>query len=61
MFNWPEFVCQLKVNFGPLNLVRDAEEDLNHLKMKGNQKIAKYNIEFNHLAAHCKWGEAPLC
>jgi hypothetical protein len=29
--------------------------------MKENQKIDKYNIKFNHLAAQCKWGEAPLC
>ena len=60
MFSWLEFVRQLKVNFGSLDPVGDAEEDLDHLKMKENQKIAKYNIEFNRLAAQCKWGEAPL-
>jgi hypothetical protein len=60
MFSWLEFVHQLKVNFGPLDLVRDAEEDLDHLKMKENQKIAKYNVEFNCLAAQCKWGKALL-
>ena len=59
MFSWLEFVHQLKVNFGPSDPVGDAEEDLDHLKMKKNQKIAKYNVKFNCLAAQCKWGEAP--
>ena len=60
MFSWPEFVHQLKVNFGPLDPVGDAEDDLEHQKMKDNQRFTKYNIEFNHLAAQCKWEGAPL-
>ena len=47
MFSWPEFIHQLKVNFGLLDPVGDAKDDLEHLKMKDNQRIVKYNIEFN--------------
>jgi Zinc knuckle len=28
--------------------------------MRDGQKIAKYNVEFNRLAATAKWGDAPL-
>ena len=30
------------------------------LRMRDGQKIAKYNVEFNRLAATAKWGDAPL-
>ena len=60
MLDWDKFVSILKVSFRPADPVRDMEELLTNLTMKENQKIAKYNVEFNCLAALCHWGDAPL-
>ena len=60
MSDWDEFIHQLQVNFGPADPVGDAEEGLDVLRMRDGQKIAKYNVEFNRLAATAKWGDAPL-
>jgi hypothetical protein len=60
MSDWDEFVRQLKTNFGPADPVGDAEEGLDALRMRDGQRIAKYNVEFNRLAAVAKWGDAPL-
>jgi hypothetical protein len=40
--------------------IGEAEEELANLKMQDNQLITKYNVEFNRLAAICKWDDAPL-
>ena len=29
--------------------------------MRDNQRIMKYLVDFNHLAAHVQWGNAALC
>jgi Retrotransposon gag protein len=60
MHDWDEFIFQLQSNFGPADPVGDAEEGLDALRMRDGQKIAKYNVEFNRLAAIAKWGDAPL-
>ena len=60
MTNWQEFVRLLQENFGPANPVGDAEEGLDSLRMREGQRIAKYNVEFNRLAASVNWGDSPL-
>ena len=44
MTEWDEFVRQLKVNFGPPDPVGDAEEGLDMLRMRDNQRIATVSI-----------------
>jgi hypothetical protein len=61
MFDWSDFVRQLKSNFGPMDPTGDAEMELTQLRMKDGQRITKFNVEFNRLTAICKWGDAPLC
>ena len=60
MVDWDEFVRELRVNFGPADPIGDAEEGLDALRMSDKHKIAKYNVEFNKLAALTAWGDAPL-
>jgi hypothetical protein len=60
MDSWPEFVRILKRNFGPADPVGDAEDEIVILRMKDNQRIAKYNVDFNRLAALTRWPDAPL-
>lgn len=60
MTDWDEFVFQLESNFGPADPVGDAEEGLDNLRMRDGHKVAKYNVDFNKLAAITKWGDAPL-
>src|SRR6266581_4192976 len=47
MDDYPEFVQELKSNFGPHDPVGNAEHWLSNLSMKDNQQIVKYIVEFN--------------
>jgi hypothetical protein len=58
--DYDEFVRELKANFGPIDAAGDAEEDLGNLRMRDNQQIVKYNVEFNRLAALAGWGDKAL-
>ena len=49
--NYSEFTSELKRNFGPHNHEGDAENELEALRMKDNQRMVKYLVDFNHLAA----------
>lgn len=49
--DWTLFCKELNTNFGIFNSVGDAEEDLDALQMKDNQKITKYYVKFNRLTA----------
>ena len=60
MDDWDAFVQELRVNFGPADPTADAEEGLDSLRMSDKMHIAKYNVEFNKLAALVAWGDAPL-
>jgi hypothetical protein len=60
MDDWSAFVRILRRNFGPADPVGDAEDDIVNLRMKDTQRIAKYNVDFNRLAALTRWDDAPL-
>ena len=61
MDNHHQFVSELKSNFGPHDLVGDAEHQLDNLSMKEGQKINKYIIEFNRLAGQVHgYGDGAL-
>ena len=49
--NYSEFTSELKCNFGPHNPEGDAENELKALRMKDNQRMVKYLVDFNRLAA----------
>lgn len=55
------FVDELKLNFGPLDPISDAERRLGNLQMKDGQRIAKYLVEWNGLASLLSdWGDGAL-
>ena len=59
--DYSDFVGELKNNFGPHDPKGEAKADLENLKMRNNQRIMKYLVDFNRLAAHVQWGDAALC
>src|SRR6201999_4576381 len=61
MDDWSLFVSGLRTNFGIIDPVGDAEEELDQLRMKENHHILRYNVDFNRLAAYVPWGNAALC
>lgn len=58
--DWSEFVELLRNQFGPIDPTADAEDHIDELKMKDNQRILKYNIEFNRLAVLTGWDDSVL-
>ena len=54
------FRDELLSNFGPHDAVGDAEDELESLKMRDNQRITKYATQFNRYAALVDWGPAAL-
>ena len=58
--DYSDFVGELKNNFGPHNPKGEAEANLENLKMRDNQCIMKYLVNFNRLAACVQWGDATL-
>src|SRR3954451_24397473 len=60
LLNWDEFREVLEMNFGPYDPEGEAEAELDALRMKDNQKITKYLVEFNRIAARLQWGNAAL-
>jgi retrotransposon gag protein len=61
MDSWSAFVQTLRVQFGPIDPVTDAEDEIDNLKMLDNQHILKYNVEFNRLAVRTGWNNTVLC
>ena len=49
--DWSGFVEELSKNFGPVDPIGDAEEDLENLQMKDGQKIITYNVAFSRIAS----------
>ena len=49
--NYSEFTSELKHNFGLHNPKGDAENELKALRMKENQQMVKYLVDFNRLTA----------
>ena len=60
MDNWPAFIRLLRTQFGPIDPTADAEDGIDNLKMHDNQKIVKYNVEFNRLSIRTGWDENVL-
>ena len=61
MDDWHEFITELQLQFGPHNPIRDAEHQLDNLRMKDMQRIICYIVEFNRLASQLKgYGNAAL-
>ena len=58
--DWKSFSEELKLNFGVADPKGDAREDLETLRMKDNQRIVKYNTEFNRLSALLRWDNDVL-
>ena len=48
--DYSEFVEELKLYFGSLDLIGESESKIKNLTMKSSQRIAKYIVEFNRLA-----------
>jgi Ty3 transposon capsid-like protein len=58
--DWQEFIRVLRTQFGPIDPTADAEDNIDNLKMKDNQHILKYNVEFNRLAVQTGWEDSVL-
>ena len=54
--DYSEFVSELYSHFGPFDPEGEAEAELENLRMCDNQRITKYLVEFNRLAARVQWG-----
>ena len=58
--DWSEFLCVLRNQFGPIDPMADAEDNIDNLRMKDNQHILRYNIEFMRLAMQTGWNDSVL-
>ena len=59
--DWSVFTQTLRTQFGPLDPTADAEDSLDNLKMmRDNQRILKYNVDFNRLAIQTGWTDGVL-
>ena len=58
--DWQEFISMLRTQFGPIDPTADAEDNIDNLKMKDNQRILKYNVEFNRLAVQTGLNDSIL-
>ena len=58
--NYSKFVSKLRSHFGPFDPEGEAEAKLENLCMCNNQRITKYLVKFNRLAARVQWGNAAL-
>ena len=61
MDDWHEFITELQLQFGLHDSIKDAEHQLNNLRMKDTQRIVRYIVEFNRLVFQLKgYGDATL-
>ena len=58
--DYTKFVSELCTHFGPFDPEGEAEVELENLRMHDNQRITKYLVDFNRLAARVQWGNAAL-
>ena len=58
--NWSAFMHILHTQLGPIDPTADAEDSIDNLKMRDNQRILKYNINFNRLAVQTGWSDNVL-
>ena len=59
-WNWDAFKRLLKETFGTIDPEGDAEDQLDRLRMRDNQRILKYNVEFTRLTSRVHWGDSAL-
>ena len=55
--HWDLFQTELESNFGPFDLVREAEAEIETLVMAEGSHSTMYFMEFNRLASHIQWGD----
>ena len=58
--DYSDFVSELRKNFRLHDPEGEGKADLEYLRMRDNQRIVKYLVDFNRLAAHVQWGKATL-
>ena len=58
--DWSAFTQVLRTQFGPIDPTADAEDGLDNLKMRDNQRIIKYNVDFNRFAIQTGWDDSVL-
>src|ERR1700730_16137293 len=58
--NFKLFTAQLTENFGPYDVIRKAEFELEHLWMHEDQKLMKYTILFNRFTVIVHWDKYAL-
>ena len=58
--NWSTFIHTLHSQFGPIDPTADAEDSIDNVKMRDNQRILKYNIDFNRLSIQTGWNNTVL-
>lgn len=54
------FVEELRTNFGMADPIGEAAEELDYLRMRNDQKIVQYNIDFNKHATRLSWDDNAL-
>ena len=60
MDDWSLFVTDLQQNFRTIDPIGDAEDKIDSLWIKDNQRIIKYNVDFNQLASRLHWGDSAF-
>ena len=55
-----KFISELRIHFDPFDPKGEAKVELENLHMHDNQRITKYLVEFNRLAARVQWGNTTL-
>ena len=60
MSDFSDFVRLLHSEFGPIDPAGEAEDLLDNIRMRDNQKLLKYNVEFQCLAIKTDWDEHAL-
>ena len=58
--HWDLFHTELESNFGPFDLVGEAEAEIETLVMAEGSHSAMYFMEFNRLVSHIQWGDHAL-
>ena len=59
--NWNLFVDELRWHFGLLDPVGEVANILDNLRMKSNNKISTYNVDFMCYISQLGWGNSILC
>ena len=60
MSDFSDFVRLLHSEFSPIDPASEAEDLLDNFRMHDNQKLLKYNVEFQCLAIKMDWNEHAL-